>query len=214
MEFEEILKRRRSVRRFTNQQVREETIIQIMNEARHAPTWANAQETRIYVAAKGTARMIRKEYEEASAKGLGLSDYSFTHREDWSERERKAMKNFEGQIGSFIGDDYSEFIEVQNSLFNAPCIAYLTLPYDASTWSKSDLGAMEMLILLCAANREVDSIVAQAFVKYPEIIRKHLQIPESEEIIIGIGLGYKADDNINEFRSPRKSLTNILTIKE
>ncbi|MCR5626098.1 MAG: nitroreductase family protein, partial [Lachnospiraceae bacterium] len=46
MEFEEILKRRRSVRRFTDQQVREETIIQIMNEARHAPTWANAQETR------------------------------------------------------------------------------------------------------------------------------------------------------------------------
>ena len=99
MEFEEILKRRRSVRRFTDQQVREETIIQIMNEARHAPTWANAQETRIYVAAKNTARMIRKEYKEASAKGLGLSDYSFTHREDWSERERKAMKNFERQIG-------------------------------------------------------------------------------------------------------------------
>ena len=214
MEFEEILKRRRSARWFTDQQIREETIIQIMNEARHVPTWANAQETRIYVAAKSTARMIRKEYEEASAKGLGLSDYSFTHREDWSERERKAMKNFEGQIGNFIGDDYSEFIEAQNCLFNAPCIAYLTLPGDASTWSKSDLGAMEMLILLCAANREVDSIVAQAFVKYPEIIRKHLQIPESEEIVIGIGLGYKADVKINEFRSPRKSLNNILTIRE
>ena len=71
-----------------------------------------------------------------------------------------------------------------------------------------------MMILLCAADKGVDSIVAQAFVKYPEIIRKHMDIPDDEEIIIGIGLGYEEECRLNEFRSPRKTLTNILTIKE
>ena len=110
MEFEEILKRRRSVRRFTNQQVREETIIQIMNEARHAPTWANAQETRIYVAAKGTARMIRKEYEEASAKGLGLSDYSFTHTiTDLCSRKNNSHKFYLSKTAENRIDDFRWF---------------------------------------------------------------------------------------------------------
>ena len=58
-------------------------------------------------------------------------------------------------------------------------------------------------------------IVAQAFVKYPDIIRKHLDIPGSEEIVIGIGRGYEdEDDSVNKFRSPRKPLSTILTIKE
>ena len=214
MEFEEILKRRRSVRKFTDQQVREETIVQIINESRQAPSWANAQETKIYVATKNVAKMIRKEFLEGDEAGVALSDYSFTHREDWSLRERKAMKTFDGQIGNFVQNDYLEFIEAQDTLFNAPCIVYLTLPNDASTWSKSDLGAFEMMILLCAADKGVDSIVAQAFVKYPEIIRKHMDIPDDEEIIIGIGLGYEEECRLNEFRSPRKTLTNILTIKE
>ena len=105
MEFEDVLKRRRSVRKYTDQQVRQETIIQIMNEARLTPTWANAQETRIYVASKNTARMIRKEYEEASAKGLGLSDYSFTAKENWSDREQKAMKAFEKEIDHYMEEN-------------------------------------------------------------------------------------------------------------
>lgn len=218
MDFEDVLKRRRSVRKFTDQQVRQETIIQIMNEARLTPTWANAQETRIYVASKNTARIIRKEYEDASAKGLGLSDYSFTAKENWSDREKKAMKGFEKEIDHYMeenGISAADFFAGQNCLFNAPCMVFLTLPKDAATWSKSDLGAYEMMILMCAANRGVDSIVAQAFVKFPDIIRKHLPVPEDEDIIIGIGLGYEdEEDKINRFRSSRKSLTTTFMLKE
>ena len=92
-------------------------------------------------------------------------------------------------------------------------MAFLTLPKDAATWSKSDLGAYEMI--MCAANRGVDSIVAQTFVKFPDIIRKHLPISEDEDIIIGLGLGYEdEEDKINRFRSSRKSLTTTFMLKE
>ena len=215
MEFEEVLKKRRSVRHFQDRQVRREDLLKIVSEARLAPSWANAQEYRVYIAEKDTVRMIRSEFMEASKQNVGLSDYSFTQRDSWSERERRVMKTFEKEIGEYVGDDYGEFIEAQDSLFHAPCIAYLTLPNNASTWSKSDLGAFEMMLLLCAANQGIDSIVAQAFVKFPEIIRRHLPITKEEDIVIGIGLGYAAEeDKLNGFRSPRKPLTSVLTLKE
>lgn len=82
-------------------------------------------------------------------------------------------------------------------------------------WARTDLGAFEMMLLLCAANKGIHSVVAQTFVKYPDIVRKHLYIPENEGIIIGIGLGYAEEaDRMNSFRSSRKALSTIVTIKE
>jgi len=53
---------------------------------------------------------------------------------------------------------------------------------------------------------------AYELVKYPYIIRDNLSIPEDEDIIMGIALGYESDEHINTFESPRLDLDEILKI--
>ena len=63
-----------------------------------------------------------------------------------------------------------------------------------------------MAILLSARANGVDSIPAYETIKYPDVIKKHCKIPENEDVIIGIALGYEDDNVINKHRTERLAL--------
>jgi hypothetical protein len=77
------------------------------------------------------------------------------------------------------------------------------------TWTALDFGLLAQTIML-AREDMVDSIVAQAFVAYPDIcVRIEFPIPEDCH---GIGLGYQNPQSIiNTYRSPRRSLQETVT---
>jgi nitroreductase len=77
-----------------------------------------------------------------------------------------------------------------------------------------DLGGFGMAVILAAKDYGVDSIPAYEIVKYPSELRMLLTVPEDEDIIMGIVLGYTAEDSINEFTSTSLPLEEILTIKQ
>ena len=98
--------------------------------------------------------------------------------------------------------------EANSSLFNAPTIVYLTVPKKRTNYSLLDIGAIEMAILLAAKDKGIDSIPAYEAIKYPDILRKHLKIPEEEEdIFVGISLGYADKESpLNKYQAKRLSL--------
>lgn len=176
MEYSEVIRSRHSVRRFERQQIRLQNLSEIIAEAQRAPSWVNAQERKVYIAAKNIAKSIRDEYKRQAEQGMiGVSDFSFTHRNEWSQSAQNNMNEFETGIEHFLGDDAEELVRVQDELFDAPAIVFLTLPKEASKWAIMDLGAFEMAIMLSAANKGIASMLAYAFVKYPEIIRSIYQ---------------------------------------
>ena len=63
-----------------------------------------------------------------------------------------------------------------------------------------------MSIMLAAKSHGVDSMIAYELIKYPDVLRNLCKIPENEDIIIGIALGYKEDDILNKFRSKKISV--------
>ena len=63
-----------------------------------------------------------------------------------------------------------------------------------------DSGAIEMSIMAAAKEWGIDSVPAYEAIKYPDVIRKYTKIPENEDIIVGIGLGYESDCALNKFR--------------
>ena len=75
-----------------------------------------------------------------------------------------------------------------------------------------DLGAFSMSLMLAAAEKDIDSIPAYELIKYPEILRQNLPISDDESIIAAISLGYASDAKINDFRSSRLDLDDILKI--
>ena len=92
-------------------------------------------------------------------------------------------------------------------LFNSPTVVYITIPKNRTLFNLFDSGAAEMSVMAAAKEHGVDSVPAYELIKYPDILRKHMKIPDDEDIVIGISLGYEDKENVlNKFRSKRLSM--------
>ena len=99
-----------------------------------------------------------------------------------------------------------QYLNAQNTLFHAPALLVFTIPDMDNDWAIYDLGSFTQSVQMSALARGVASVVAYSIVKYPQILRKELLIPDEEHIIIGIALGYPTDDKVNDFRTPRMAV--------
>ena len=216
MEYKEVVKNRFAARAFLPNQIRLSDLKDIILEAERTPTWMNAQERKIFLATGNTTRMIRSEYMDRAEKGvIGISDFTVVHRTEWSGAAQKNMDHFEKEMEDYLGEELETFVKAQDTLFQAPALLFLVLPKDASKWAVLDMGAFEEAIILGAASRGIDSLVAYSIIKYPDIIRKHFPISEKEDIVMGIALGYADKEaKINQFRSRRVPLSDILFTAE
>ncbi len=104
--------------------------------------------------------------------------------------------------------------EIGGRLFRAPVLVILCMDKALPMWSVFDIGLIAQTIMLAAREYGVDSIIAQSFVNYPDILRKELGIPDNVQIVTGIGLGYQNPESIiNTYRSPRRSVPEVVTFK-
>lgn len=211
--IQDALVNRRSIRNFSSKPISEETIRAIVKDARWAPSWANAQPWKLYVALGKTAEEIREAYVSGTARQEGPEMLSF-RGQDWGRREQHNMSDWGRQLQDFLGAQRYKFGESQQTLFHAPAIAVITVSANGPLWEIFDAGAFEESLMLSAFNHGVDSIAAVAFVSAPSYLRRKLGIPDTERIIMGIGLGYRSDDVINDFRSDREDVDSILSITQ
>ena len=66
-----------------------------------------------------------------------------------------------------------------------------------------------MALVLSAKAHGVDSLIAYESIKYPDVIRKNCKIPDDEDIIIGIGLGYEDDNEFNKLRVTKLKIDDV-----
>ena len=170
----------------------------------------------MYIATGETLKRIKAIWAGKYAdKVKGTPDMPTGHRTNFSPRSQKSMEDFMGAVAAYSGDpEIAHFLKMNETLFNAPALVYLTLGKDHTGWPVYDLGGFGLALMLGAKDHGVDSIPAYEIVKFPAELRPLLSVPEEEEIIMGIALGYAADDSINAFASTRLPLSEILTIKE
>lgn len=216
MEFKEVMAERHSVRHFKEDEIPTETLEEIVRTAEHAPSWENNQPWNIYIATGETLRQIKVVWEEKYADKIkGTPDMPTGHRTNYSERSQKVMQDFMDEIGSVTEDpELNAFFKANEELFNAPALVYLTLSKGHTGWAVYDLGALGMALMLAAKDHGVDSIPAYEIVKFPDELRELLSVPDDQEIIMGIALGYPADDKLNNYISSRLPLKDILTIRK
>lgn len=214
MNFKELMEKRYSARDFTSKEVTEEDLNEIVEIAELSPSWANSQPWNVYIATGKSLSDIREKWIEQNASEIeGNSDLPSGHREDFGERALNNMNQLFGSVIETLGDP-EEFAKTQPRLFNSTAIVYLTMPKGAPMWSVYDLGAFSMSMMLAACEKDIDSIPAYELIKYPEVLRENLPIPEDEDIIAGIALGYASDAKVNEFRSSRMDVEDILKISK
>lgn len=216
MEFKDVLTREHATRKFTDQRVSEKTVRKVIEEAQRTPSLLNSQPWRIYVAEGEVAKTIRKEHEEKTlANEEPHEEFDSLLNVEWDTFPSKNMATMSETLDYFLRGEADDFDQAQLKLFNAPVIVFLTIPKQSPAWSIFDLGGFSQTLMLAANNRGLSTIPAHAFVKYPEVIRKYLDIPEDETIGIGIGLGYpNKKATINDYKSKRVPLDEILKIKK
>jgi len=209
--FEELMKKRHSVRKFQSKEIPEDVLKNIISTSLRTPSWANSQPWNIYVVSGQALEEIRKVWISKNNEQIkGYSDIPPVHRIEFDEKAQRNMSHTLSNIGTFINDPTLEkFAKYQHILFNAPTVVYLTLNKGHSKWSMYDLGALGMSIMLSAMDRGVDSIVAYELIKYPDVLRQYAKIPENEDVVIGIALGYEENEICNEYRSDRNSLDEV-----
>lgn len=211
MDYKTVNKKRYSVRDFSDRNIDNEILTQITKEAQHAPSWANAQPWKVYFAKGETLQKIRKKYNR-----LGInpnSDFYTMHRNDWGNYARTNMADWNNDFSCFLIENRINFGQISDDLFNAPVVAFLTIE-EFNPWSAYDLGAFGENLMLAASDAGLASMPAFEFVKYPDILREYLPVPDKELIGMGIGLGYARDKKVNEFHSSRVPLDEMMKISE
>ena len=128
------------------------------------------------------------------------------HRNEFSQSSQKKMGEL---IKSFKEKTNSEIMDYNYTLFNAPTIVYLCLNKGHPKWSVYDLGAFSMAIMLVAKDRGIDSIPAASAIRYTDMLRKVLKIPNDEDIIVGIALGYEEKCAANDYRADKFKIDEV-----
>ena len=201
----ELMKDRHSSRNYQSRKVPENILRDIISDGVFAPSWENSQPWNIYVAYGEALEEVKKVWiSKNNEKIKGYADMNPGHRTYFSKRGQKCMEDLMNSIGQFIHDPELEmFSGAQHVLFNAPAIVYLTLHKGYTNYSIYDVGSLGYGIMLSAKAHGVDSIPAYELIKYPDVLRSILDIPEEEDIIIGIALGYEDDNIMNKYRTSR-----------
>ncbi|WP_044469980.1 nitroreductase [Mannheimia massilioguelmaensis] len=206
---------RRSVRQFDGKAIEIDTLKAIVKDAQQAPSWANSQPWKVWIATGDTLAKIKQDHLNFAYQGIrGNADFSTQSRDSWGMFARQNMQQWSQAFFGFEGQGGQHFGELQAHLYNSPAIVYLTLDKNSSAWAIYDLGGFAQTLTLSATARGIDSIAAYEVVKFPNSLRRHLGIPDNLMIAMGIALGYKSDDPLNQFVSDRVDLNEMLVIKE
>ena len=209
--FDELMKDRHSARDFQSKEIPEEILKKIITISLDSPSWCNSQPWKVYVVTGKPLEEIRKEWIAKNEEKIkGYADLQPVHRTEFSERCQKNMEEEFKLIKEQTKDpEMTSFWRKNIECFNAPAVVYLALHKGHSKWSCYDLGGFGMALMLAAKDLGVDSVVAYELVKYPDVLRKHVKIPDDEDIAVGIALGYENDDIVNKFRAKKSKLEDV-----
>ena len=216
MDVLDALNSRFTCRAFKSDPVNSETVLKIIENATHSPSWANTQPWELYIAGGDVLESIRKGYME-SFKGDVPTDPDIPFMSDWQVQHHERMKELGIKLYKHLGISKGDREAINASwklnfkLFGAPIVIYLCMHETLSEWSMFDLGSLSQSIMLAAQEYGIDSAPAVNLVAYPHIIRKAIGIPDELSIVIGIALGYKDNDSPqNTFRSNRRPLDEVV----
>jgi len=215
MELREGIITRWSCRAFRPDQVPKDTIRDILVVASRAPSFMNTQPWEIaVVTGQKLAEINKRRLELAQANAAPNPDIPIQQTWPAAYQERARKFNAQRQEAMSVADggrDTRDSITLQSSqFFGAPCGIFLMMDRTLSTWSIFDMGLFTQTLILAAHDRGLATCIQAGVVRYPEEVRKILDIPDTKKIIVGISLGYPdMEAKFNAFRTTRTDINEL-----
>ena len=214
MDIRRVIKERRSIRKFKPDQVPENLIREILEEARWSPSWGNTQPWEFYVVSGETLRKFKiancSKLDEGvpSAPDIKMPD-------SWTERLKKRYsaigKSTLDALGIAREDKQGRTDQTRTMfrLFDAPCLIVACVDKRSSSieYAMLDVGLITQTICLLAHDRGLGTCIMACAVLFPFAIKNILPDADNKLMAVGIALGYPdRETSINNFERERAPL--------
>lgn len=220
-DIDDAITSRQSVRRFSDEPVPRETLRHLLDVARYAPSGTNTQPWHVY-ALGGAARdafcaEIMADYEANGERAQREYDYYPT---DWFEpflgRRRACGWGLYGALG-ITRENKAGMSEQRGRnyvFFGAPVGLIFTINRRLNVGSWMDLGMFLQNVMIAARAQGLHTCAQASFANYPDIVRRHLDIPDEELVVCGMAVGYgemQAPENLwRTEREPVEGFTRFV----
>ncbi len=216
MNVKESVEMRRSIRAFKKESVSREILQEILQTALRAPSWGNTQPCLVTVVGGQVLQsMIRSFLEKVSAGEPPGPEIEFP--KDWPEALARRYKENGKKLFEVLGIGREDREKKDHHrlnmfrFFGAPQAVYLHVDKRLGPYAILDTGLLAQNLALLAAEKGVGTCFLGVSVLYPDVVRRHTGIPDSDKIVIGMAIGYPDwEAPINRFQSEREPFENLV----
>ena len=215
--LDRLLRRRHSCRGFLPQPVARDVIEQILSVAQRTASWCNAQPWRVHIVNGARLEALRGELIERAQARQAPSpelDWPQGYQGVYQERRRECGWALYSAVGIQSGDREGSARQGWENFrcFGAPHLAIVTSEAALGTHGVMDCGAWVSTFMLTATASGVATIAQAALASWPDILRKHVPIDDSQRIVCGVSFGY--EDTLhpaNGFLTTRAPLAEVVS---
>jgi nitrobenzene nitroreductase len=194
---DQVMMERRAKRGYLDTPVAAETVREILNAARFAPSSSNTQPWKCYVLSGESKRKISEKAVEGFRAGPEklAPEYPFFPQplhDPFIER----FNLFRGQLGDAVGvprsDRYGRLrdVERQFRFFDAPVGLIFTMDRGLEWASFICYGCFIQNIMLAARARGLDTCAQQIWSLQHPLLREELGFPDTDMVVAGMSLGW------------------------
>ena len=216
MDVSQAIQSRYSVRAYRPDPVPEETLREIIEIARLAPSNSNTQPWHIAIVSGEARKQLERrifDYTKNGGKphpafppgGVGLKGV-------YKDRQYDCAFRYYGTMGIEREDkEARQKLLVKNwQFYGAPHAAFISMPETMHRANAIDIGIFLQSIMLLFAERGIACIAQGALAAFPSVVKDMVDIPEGNAIMCGLSFGYEADGElINSVRMPREPLETV-----
>jgi nitroreductase len=214
MDLEIAVRGRRSVRQFTREAVPRQTIAEILDLARWAPSWANTQAWNVFAVTGASLEKIKTAYRELSAANADRSFEIARPRPDWppelAERTRQLIASrTTPKPGAGFASTVTDF-------YDAPWLLLFAVDERLQPeYACFDIGALVQTVCLASHARGLGTCIMAMAVGYPEVLHAHVPAAAGRRFVVGVSVGVPdLTAPVNTFERQRAPLTDIASFRE
>lgn len=194
MQFEDLMRFRRSIRGFKTDPVPRAVLEHVLAVASRAPSWCNVQGWHVALTGGAAHEALRAELFDAAEKvgPQGELPWLWQYDEPFQTRRRDCAKALYDCMGIAYADKpaRAEAMKRNFAFFGAPHLAVISAPASLGEYGLVDLGCFLQSLLLALVDNGLAGCAQASVASYAPILRKHLPIPKENRIVCGISIGY------------------------
>jgi nitroreductase len=211
MDLETAVRGRRSIRRFTSDAVPERTILEILDLARWAPSWANTQDWSVLVVTGKTLEKIKAAYRERWTANAERFFEIARPKSDWPPEMAERTKQL---IAARAPSNETGPPPPGNAdFFGAPYLLLFAIHERLrAEYACFDAGVLVQTVCLTAHAKGLGTCIMAMAVGYPDVLHALVPAAAGKRFVVGVALGVPdLESAINCFERQRAGLPELVT---